>query len=88
MKIFKYKLSFENKTFVRMPEKSEIMDIQMQDGIPVMWALVDPESREIVVRINNYGTGMEIHTTTTKNEYLATIQNGDLILHFFMNYEI
>ena len=48
-KIFKYDLSFENRTFIRMPEDSEIMDIQIQNGKPVMWAMVDPESKEIVV---------------------------------------
>jgi hypothetical protein len=40
-KIFKYDLSFENRTFIRMPEDSEIMDIQIQEGKPVMWAMVD-----------------------------------------------
>ena len=87
MKIFKYKLSLENKTFIKMPEKSAIMDIQMQDGIPVMWALVDPESREIKVKINMYGTGGETHKNGLKDEYISTVQDGFLVWHFFMNYE-
>ena len=87
MKIYKYELSFENRNFVRMPEKSEIMDIQMQNGKPVMWALVEPDSREIVVRINVYMTGFVIQQEALKDEYLATIQDSGLVYHFFMNYE-
>lgn len=88
MKIYKYELSFENRNFIKMPEKSEIMDIQIQNGKPVMWALVDRDSPEIVVKINVYGTGWVIDHKATKDEYLATLQNGDLVWHFFMNYEL
>ena len=87
-KIYKYELSFESRTFVRMPEKSEIMDIQIQDGKPVMWAMVDPDSREIVVRINMLYTGHGMQLEATRNEYLATIQHEGLVYHFFMGYEI
>ena len=87
-KIFKYELSFENRTFLKMPEKSEIMDIQIQNGKPVMWAMVEPDSREIEVKINIYGTGWTIDHLATKDEYLATICDGELVFHFFMNYEV
>jgi len=87
-KIYKYELSFENRTFVRMPEKSEIMDIQIQDGKPVMWAMVETDSKEIVVRINSLFTGQGMQLESTRNEYLATIQHEGLVYHFFMNYEV
>ena len=86
-KIFKYDLSFENRTFIRMPEDSEIMDIQIQEGKPVMWAMVDTESKEIVVRINMLFTGQGMQLEATHNEYLGTIQHEGLVYHYFMNYE-
>lgn len=88
MKIWKFELTKERTQLVKMPEKSEIMDIQMQNGNLVMWALVEPESKNIDVKINMYGTGWEINNNTTKDEYLATVQDGGFVWHFFMNYEV
>ena len=88
MKIWKFKLAGAQTQIVKMPEKSEILDIQMQNGTPVMWALVDPESEEIEVKINTYGTGWEINNDATEDVYLATVQEGRLVWHFFMNYEV
>ena len=88
MTIWKFELTKEKTQLVKMPEKSEIMDIQMQNGKPVMWALVHPYTREIEVKINMYGTGWETHENTTKDEYLSTVQDGEFVWHFFMNYEV
>lgn len=87
MKIWKFELEKERTQLVKMPEKSEIMDIQMQNKKLVMWALVDPESEIIDVKINMYGTGWEINDNATKDEYLSTVQGGEFVWHFFMNYE-
>lgn len=89
MEIWKIELTKERTQLVKMPEKSEIMDIQMQNGKPVMWFLTNPESKEIEVKINMYGTGWNIHNSIIiKDEYLATVQDGDLVWHFFMNHEV
>jgi hypothetical protein len=88
MKIWKFELEKERTQLVKMPEKSEIMDIQMQKGKPVMWALVDTSTDEIEVKINMYGTGWETYENVLKDEYLATVQDGELVWHFFMNYEV
>ena len=88
MKIWKFELEKERTQLVKMPEKSEIMDIQMQKGKPVMWALVDTTTDEIEVKINMYGTGWETHENVLKDEYLATVQDGKLVWHFFMNYAV
>jgi 3-polyprenyl-4-hydroxybenzoate decarboxylase len=88
MKIWKIELKKDRTQLVKMPEKSEIMDIQMQNGKPVMWFLTNPESKEIEVKINMYGTGWETHESASKDEYLSTVQDGDFVWHFFMNYEV
>ena len=87
MKIWKLKLEHERTQIVKMPLKSEIMDIQMQNGTPTMWAMVDPETDEIEVKINMYGTGDETHENVLKDEYLSTVQDREYVWHFFMNYE-
>ncbi len=88
MKVWKIELTKERTQLVKMPEKSEIMDIQMQNGKPVMWFLTNPESKEIEVKINMYGTGWETHENAYKDEYLSTVQDSGLVWHFFMNYEV
>ena len=88
MKIWKFELEKERTQLVKMPEKSEIMDIQIQNGKPVMWFLTNPESKEIEVKINTYGTGWEMHENASKDEYLSTVQDCGLVWHFFMNYEV
>jgi len=87
MRIWKYVLNFEREQLVTMPSISEIMDIQMQRGVPVMWALVDPSAEEIEVRIVVHGTGYDIDEVPYRNEYLGTVQDGDLVWHFFMSSE-
>jgi len=71
-----------------MPLQSRIMDIQMQDGGFTMWALCDPSTKEEVdIKINMYGTGWETHCNNTIHDrYLATVQHGGLVWHFFMNH--
>lgn len=88
MKILKFKLTKASRQFVKMPEKSEIMDIQLQEGEFVMWALCPVDNPEIKVQINIYGTGWDVNENMSKNEYLATVQSGGFVWHFFMNYEV
>lgn len=89
MTIWKFELKKERTQLVKIPEKSEIMDIQIQNGKLAMWALVDTKSKEIDIKINMYGTGWNIHNSAIiKDEYLATVQDGEFVWHFFMNHEV
>jgi hypothetical protein len=87
MNIWKIELQRANTQLIKMPKDSEIMDIQMQNGKFVMWFLSNPLNKEIEVKIDMYGTGWKINENTSKNEYLSTVQDGDYVWHFFMNYE-
>ena len=89
MKIWKFELTIIQTQFVKMPLKSKILDIQMQNGNPVLWALVDTDMSEIKaeVKINMYGTGWEIYENVLEDEYLATVQEGELVWHFFLSLE-
>ena len=67
-----------------MPEGSEILDIQPQDGSPIMYYLSDPLASMIEVRIVGFADFDTIPNDGTKYTYLATVQG---IGHFFMNHE-
>lgn len=85
MKIYKYVLSRLSTQFVHMPINAKIMDIQMQADNPTMWAMVDPDSEMIDVRIDMYATGEPLRDSDS--QYLATVQDGDFVWHFFVNYD-
>lgn len=82
MKIWKFELKITRSQLVKMPLKSEIMDIQMQKNRAVMWALCDPGTEEIEVKINMYGTGSDVNPEN--NQYLGTVQQDGWVWHFFM----
>ncbi len=79
MKIWKFKLEFGDQ-LVKMPLGSKILDIQMQDGIPVMWALCPVDADEVEVKIYMLGAGWTYFGGT----YIATVQDKEgLVWHFF-----
>ena len=81
-----WKFPFENKGMFEldMPKGAEILDVQVQDGIPCIWALVDlgqeKEKRIIVI----HGTGHPVQQAEQK-KYIGTYQEceGSLIWHVF-----
>lgn len=81
-KIYKYPLLIVDEQEVEMPMGSGIMSVQMQNGQPCLWALVDtdntPEKRKIFIR----GTG---HPADGMGRYISTFQmkGGELVFHAF-----
>jgi hypothetical protein len=64
-----------------MPSGAHILDVQMQNGTPVLWALCDPdvtrENRTFVI----YGTGRNMPTYPGK--YISTFQHDSFVWHVF-----
>ena len=61
---------------------SEILTVQMQDGVPFLWAIVwntAPHTDERYVRM--LGTGWDV--PAQQHKYIATVQDGPLVWHFF-----
>lgn len=81
MRIFKYALEVQNEQVLEMPKDAWILDIQVQYGIPTLWALVDPEAVLTQRKILCVGTGHEVAPGSIG--YLATVQMGTLVWHFF-----
>jgi hypothetical protein len=81
-----WEFPFENMGMlgIDMPVGAEILTVQVQDGVPCIWAMVDPgqekENRIIVV----HGTGHPVQQAEEK-KYIGTYQewNGSLIWHVF-----
>lgn len=83
-RIWKYQLEITDDQVISMPTGAEILTVQMQNGKPCLWALVDPNEETKTYRlIQIYGTGNPIPDGNRR--YISTIQifNGDLIFHVF-----
>lgn len=82
--IYKYPLSTVEYQTLSLPQGAEILSIQVQNGKPMLWAVVDTTSPPIekwTLRI--CGTGCPIEGGDL-GEYLGTIQLGCYVWHFFV----
>jgi len=81
--IWKYSLSAANGVSLKMPHDAQILCIQIQNGTPCMWALVDPSADKDERVFNTYGTGHPF--AENPQEYIGTYQlsGGTLVFHVF-----
>ena len=72
-----------DRVTVPMPWTREILCVQMQAGVPCVWARVDPESTLVPVVFAVVGTGHPLPADS--GPYVGTVQlhGGALILHVF-----
>ena len=82
--IYKYKLDTTDNQVVLLPPFSEILTVQLQDGVPHLWALVDTNIVEkIPITIEIFGTGNPIPDGRRRyiNTYL--LREDRLVFHVF-----
>lgn len=82
--IWKYELdATKAEQSFAMKQGTQILDVQVQDGIPCMWALVDPMSRTEYRTFHLYSTGAP--TKDEPGQYIGTFQlhGGSLVSHVF-----
>ena len=82
--IYKFKLQTTDEQQILMPEGAEILTVQLQDGEPQLWALVDTDQPKTKRYIEIFGTGNPI-TGIGPRKYIATYQlrGGALVFHVF-----
>jgi hypothetical protein len=79
--IYKYKMEVREKQILRLPKNAHILDVQTQYGVPVLWAVVEPEAPLVDYKILCVGTGDSI--VASDYWYLGTVQMGTYVWHFF-----
>lgn len=85
--IWKYKLSMQRgaKT-IPMPKGAKILTVQVQEGEPHIWALVDPGEADRPRFLEIFGTGHAIEEIpNTRLDYIGTFQfsSGVFVFHLF-----
>lgn len=81
--IWKFPLAVTDRQSVRMPAGAELLCVQVQRGVPCLWALVDPQAPLHEVELTTYGTGHPIDGDP--GDYIGTYQlrDGSLVFHVF-----
>jgi len=77
--IYKYELRSQDAS-MKLPKGAEILSVAIQDGRPMMWALVDPENVLEDRFISTVGTGWELEDNM---KYICTYMDGYFVWHVF-----
>jgi hypothetical protein len=82
--IYNYPLVIDDHVSVIMPSNAKILCVQVQDGTPCIWALVNTEYTKTARTFAWRGTGHSC-TGLSANKYVGTIQlaEGQLVFHLF-----
>lgn len=81
MTIYKYRLPFPVGS-VTLPEGAHVLTVQIQNGFPVLWALVNPDARPEPLHVLARPTGGGV--LEGPEDYLGTVQFEDgTVWHYF-----
>ena len=75
---------FPGECEIQMPRNADILCVQMQYGMPYIWAAVDDSARLEPRRVVVIGTGCELPADMGRSEYISTFQtDGGCVWHVF-----
>lgn len=77
-----YKYQLDTVCTLKLPPDAEPLKVAMQDGVPVMWVLLNPEALTVRRRFEIYGTGHTIPDAESRT-YVDTFFTGPLVYHVF-----
>jgi hypothetical protein len=80
--VWKFPFEVADQVVLRMPEGAEVLDVQAQDGVPTLWAVVDVDAPLVERRFELRGTG---HPLGDIGPYVGTFQllGGGFVGHLF-----
>jgi len=85
LRIFKYRIQINDYFELDLPRGAKILTVGVQQEVPYLWALINPEA-ELETRIFRFvGTGHQIEEGVESLKFINTFQmrNGALVFHIF-----
>lgn len=81
--IWKFPFEVTNEQKIFMPRTAKVLSVQMQNGVPCMWVLVDTEEQKEARTFIVQGTGHPC--VCDVSEFIGTFQmsGGTLVFHLF-----
>jgi hypothetical protein len=68
---------------LELPEDYCLLAVQVQDGVPCLWALVDTDMPKRVYRFQVFGSGSAIPDVLGVLDHVATFQMPPYVWHLF-----
>jgi hypothetical protein len=76
-------------TEIEMPRGAQILSLQMQGSIPVLWAIVNPKKEKRKYVFHVFGTGYEMEDYEKKHYvYVGTVQQSRLVTLVWHIFEV
>lgn len=87
--IWKLQFKIADTQEIELPAGARILCVQIQHGIPCLWALVNPDNERITRTLYVRGTGHPCGEEIERSTYIGTIQlyTGSLIFHVFEEFK-
>lgn len=79
--IWKYPLLPGRTTVWNMPIGARTLFFAMQNGLPTLWALVDPLAERHSCAVYVIGTG---HPVPDETRYVGSVLDGEFVWHCFI----
>lgn len=80
--IHKFPVPYGTHGNLRLPASAQVLTVQMQNGVPQLWAVVTADAPPSSHRgIFIIGAGFELPAET--GNYIATFQDGPYVWHVF-----
>lgn len=67
---------------LHMPQNAQLLSVQMQNGKPMLWVLIDTAQPHIEREILIVGTGWKIEAPVVI-KHIDTVQVGAFVWHYF-----
>ncbi len=87
--VWKFPLRDDSEAIIRMPKGAQVLSVQVQDGQPMVWALVDAQEKPVRRKFWVVGTGWTVNPDGL-GTFVGTIQlaGGALVFHIFDGGEV
>lgn len=83
--IWKYPLEIMGEQTISISEHNQPLDIQMQNGQPCLWAVVDTDADQVERKVYIVGTGQDVNPIKhVRAYYVGTVQEGRWVWHVFI----
>lgn len=82
--IHKFRLDLQDQQYINIDPNAVFLHVDVQDGIPCIWALVDTHVHKTSRPVRIYGTGQTIFFY--EDQFLGTVllESGKVVLHIFI----
>lgn len=81
--IWKYKLVTTDDQDIAMPEYGRPISVGEQNGILVLWAVVEPENETRKLHVHIYGTGNPLPSNWKDDAFVRSVAISPFVWHVF-----